>query len=328
MHEMIQSDARNIPLADQSIHCCITSPPYYGLRDYGTGTWSGGSPECDHVKSKIRTGLGLAEYSASIRGGGHKIGAVNKIRYSTVCDKCGAVREDNQIGLEDGPENYIDSLLSVFSEVYRVLKNDGTLWLNMGDSYYNKSLLGMPWRLAMAMCDMGWILRSDIIWHKPNPMPESVTDRPTKSHEYVFLMTKAMSYYYDYEAIKDPSVYPDDNRKSRSKKGQKRLPSDKIAGMRPGSKTYPKRNKRSVWTVATRPCPEAHFATFPPRLVEPMILAGCPPNGTVLDPFVGSGTVLETARNLGRNAVGLDLSLEYLALSQQRLLSSALPLLD
>jgi len=384
---------------DNVIDCVMTSPPYWGLRDY-----------------KI----------------------------------------EGQIGLEETLDEYIENLTMVFREVRRVLKDEGVMFLNMGDGYAGsggahaehhknpglskssarqgtygvgkkwtlkaKNLLGQPWLLAFALQIDGWYLRSDIIWAKPNPMPESVqgsgwyrhkvrdkkskewiecsgcekckdnngyvlrigAGRPTKSHEYLFLFTKSAKYYYDLEAIKEPSKYPDDNRKARSNKDQKRMPTETIAGVRPGSKTYPMRNKRTVWTIATQPFPEAHFAVFPEKLVEPCILAGTSEKGycaecgkpivrmvealsmqikhgpkaggygsrttdglsgtmlksaetktigwkpscscdsdtipgLVLDPFIGSGTVALVAKKLGRDYLGIELSMEYLKIIRRRL---------
>lgn len=256
-------------LPDCSVHCCVTSPPYFGLRDYGV---------------------------------------------------------DGQIGLEETPALYVERLVTVFREVRRVLRDDGTLWLNLGDSYAGgggfspnspsnlngskqtthagsikgtigvptglkpKDLIGIPWRVAFALQADGWYLRQDIIWHKPNPMPESVKDRCTKAHEYVFLLSKSQKYYFDSEAMQELSAN--------------------------GSET---RNRRSVWTVATKPYKGAHFATYPPELIRPCIQAGCPPQGTALDPFGGSGTTAQVALEEGRNAIICELNPEYLALAQQRI---------
>ena len=230
-------------LPDESVDCCVTSPPYYGLRDYGTGTWVGGDPNCPHKR--------MSKYSPNTATGHAQeelIGNVGDAIYKTVCPLCGAVREDKQIGLEETPEEYIDKLTAVFHEVKRVLKNDGTLWLNIGDSYNGsgrgrtadgevhfsalsakqgtnvgstqglitkkvidsckpKDLIGIPWMLAFSLRNDGWYLRQDIIWHKPNPMPESVKDRCTKSHEYIFLLSKKPHYYFDYEAIQEESIW-------------------------------------------------------------------------------------------------------------------------
>lgn len=236
--------------------CCITSPPYWGLRDYGT---------------------------------------------------------EGQIGAEEEPSDYICHLVAVFEQVYRVLTEDGTLWLNIGDSYTSgnrgyrapdkknpvramsyraktpdglkpKDLIGIPWRLAFALQKAGWYLRSDIIWEKPNCMPESVKDRPTRAHEYVFLFSKSLKYYYDYESVREPSG----------------------------------RNRRTIWSIPTDPFPGAHFATFPQKLVEPCILAGSQPDDWVLDPFFGSGTVGVVCEQQHRNYVGIELNPEYVNIAVER----------
>lgn len=361
-------------LPSESVHCCVTSPPYWGLRDYGTAIWEGGDPKCNHNEKELRKGVNLAQSAVSTRGGGHKIAEVGWIQYKDKCARCGAVRVDHQLGLEKTPEEYVAKMVAGFREVYRVLRNDGTLWLNLGDTYnfgksrsalscrggYEalfaesdkmsrkrtgqlkvKNLIGIPWRIAFALQADGWYLRSDIVWHKPNPMPESVTDRPTKSHEYIFLLTKSERYYYDAEAIKEPvtgGAHPRTNGKHsrmmleraagregskpnpsqaainavlhnqtsalRARNGTKRNPTKMVNGMRPrvpgvGPKTAEpgsgikanssfsaavvaltaRRNKRSVWTVATTPYKQAHFATFPPKLIEPCILAGTSAKG-------------------------------------------------
>lgn len=216
---VLQGDCLEVlkTLPDGIADCCVTSPPYYGLRDYGTGEWVGGDPECPHRR--------VSKYSdKTITGHAQKelAGNVGDAIYKSVCPLCGAVRIDKQIGLEETPEQYIDRLVAVFHEVKRVLKDDGTLWLNIGDSYCGtgdkvigckqKDLIGIPWMLAFALRADGWYLRQDIIWHKPNPMPESVKDRCTKSHEYIFLLSKKPKYYFDYEAIQEDSVCKDDRR--------------------------------------------------------------------------------------------------------------------
>ena len=289
-------------LPDQSVHTCVTSPPYFGLRDYGMA---------------------------------------------------------GQIGLEDTPDAFVARLVDVFREVRRVLRDDGTLWVNLGDSYAGyhgnknalmptsatngwtngtnensrgdkrpqdiglkqKDLLGIPWRVAFALQADGWYLRQDIIWHKPNPMPESVTDRCTKAHEYVFLLSKSDRYFFDAEAIKEPSAYPGDNRASLRDLRKEIDPfcADNGSRARTGNPTGETRNRRSVWTVATKPYAGAHFATFPPDLIEPCILAGSPVGGTVLDPFGGSGTTAGVAMRNGRNAILCELNPEYAALMPERI---------
>lgn len=306
---------------DNSIDCCVTSPPYYALRDYGTGTWVGGKPDCPHYRTSKSSDKTIT---------GHKRMQENKSPvgdaiYKDVCPLCGAIRVDNQIGLEETPQKYIERLTEVFMEVHRVLKPEGTLWVNIGDSYNGsggnhkeghkndsgfqgnigvkyggkgakvdglkpKDLIGIPWMLAFSLRNAGWYLRQDIIWHKPNPMPESVTDRCTKSHEYIFLMSKSQNYYFDFEAIQEGSI-------------------DNIG----------KRNKRDVWSVSVKPFKEAHFATYPQELIAPCILAGCPQGGIVLDPFMGSGTTAIVASKLGRDYVGIELNPEYKEMAERRI---------
>jgi hypothetical protein len=289
-----------------SVRTCVTSPPYFGLRDYGT---------------------------------------------------------ENQIGLEETPEAYVAEMVAVFREVWRVLADDGTLWLNIGDSYASfrdgkatpdttrgistgtlvpkgsaknrmastfsgskikhKDLIGIPWRLAFALQDDGWYLRSDIIWHKPNPMPESVRDRPTKSHEYVFLLTKNAKYYYDHQAVKEPATTgswdampPIGGKKQTEGNGN-----NTYSGNRPPSDGL--RNRRDVWTIATKPFKGAHFAVMPEALVEPCILAGSAEGDTVLDPFTGSGTVAVVANRHGRNFVGTELNAGYAEIARERITAAA-----
>ena len=291
-----------IELPDKSVHCCVTSPPYFGLRDYG---------------------------------------------------------EDGQIGLEDTPEQFIANMVKVFREVWRVLRDDGTLWLNLGDSYNGsggnhqphhkndtgfqgkigaekhqgqgrnisnlkpKDLIGIPWRVAFALQADGWYLRQDIIWHKPNPMPESVTDRCTKAHEYIFLLTKSRQYFFDHEAIAEPAANPNSGKSWETRKASGEPMRHGLTGAAShgvgGFQTKATRNRRSVWTVATKPFKGAHFATFPPQLIEPCILAGCPPDGTVLDPFFGAGTTGLVAQQHGRNWIGCELNPVYAEMAAKRI---------
>ena len=280
--------AKLAELPAASVHCCVTSPPYFGLRDYGC---------------------------------------------------------DGQIGLEATPDEYVCGLVAVFLEVRRVLRNDGTLWLNIGDSYCApgggfkpdapsnsgfkpKDLIGIPWMLAFALRADGWFLRQDIIWSKPNPTPESVTDRCTKAHEYLFLLSKSARYYFDADAIAEQSTYAGKivvlGDKSLSR-GQATGNNVKASGngLADSVVVSETRNKRDVWTIATQPYPEAHFATFPPALVEPCILAGCPVGGTVLDPFAGAGTTGLVADRLGRNAILIELNPEYAAMAHRRIVNDA-----
>jgi DNA modification methylase len=246
------------------VQTCVTSPPYFGLRDYG---------------------------------------------------------HEGQIGLEQTPEEYIAAMVEVFRCVRDVLADDGTLWLNIGDSYgTKKQLLGTPWRLAFALQADGWVLRQDIIWSKPNPMPESVRDRCTKAHEYIFLMSKSERYFFDSQAIKEPAKTAPASRDKAGEgyhadypKGDRFSAGERVWG------ADGKRNKRSVWEIALRPYKGAHFATFPTALVEPCILAGSRTNDIVLDPFMGSGTTAQVALQHGRQYLGCELNSEYKDLQDERI---------
>jgi DNA modification methylase len=324
-------------LPDESIDCCVTSPPYFGLRDYG---------------------------------------------------------HEGQIGLEETPEAFVAKMVEVFTEVKRVLKKEGTLWLNLGDSYAGyhgnknyslgeatpsdkpcyrenlrksmsvkkraaaitdrslplkpKDLIGIPWMVAFALRSSGWYLRQDIIWHKPNPMPESVTDRCTKSHEYIFLLSKSPKYYYDHEAIKQPFLETSVQRLSQdveNQKGSDRVPGKTNGAMKAvGHKNLMNKgltphtmhknrmngrevngtlkggaNKRSVWTVTTKPFSEAHFATFPEDLIVDCIKAGCPENGIILDPFMGAGTTAIVSSKLNRDFIGFELNPQYIEIAKKRM---------
>ena len=340
-------------LPESSVQCCVTSPPYWGLRDYGTAKWEGGDAKCDHQGKPMRT---KAQINANCGDGRDVKNATAKQFYKNICGKCGATRIDNQFGLEETPVAYVENMVAVFREVRRVLRDDGTLWLNLGDSYSgiagnnrgegagggkergeamgfgtlpkrkdlegglkHKDLAGIPWRVAFALQADGWWLRQDIIWHKPNPMPESVTDRCTKSHEYIFLLTKSAKYFYDNEAVKENSLHVGVTHRAANK--------GKAHSEEAGLDTRPKvdwttpetRNKRSVWTVATKPYKDAHFATFPPKLIEPCILAGSAADTLVLDPFSGAGTTGVVAVQHGRRYIGIELNPDYLEMSRKRI---------
>jgi DNA modification methylase len=309
---LLTGDARTVlrTLPDESVNCCVSSPPYFGLRDYGV---------------------------------------------------------EGQIGLEQSPEEYVAQIVAVFAEVRRILTKDGTLWLNLGDSFAGsgkggnryidantgrtsrnkitpkhpktpvieaikpKDLIGIPWLVAFALRADGWYLRSDIIWSKPNPMPESVTDRPTKAHEYLFFLTKSAKYFYDAAAIteervSDTNVCGPNSRANRDHVPRPFLKQDLInkgtyTGFNDrwrGHQTE-RRNKRSVWEIAPKPFPDAHFATFPPELVRPCIRAGCPVGGIVIDPFTGSGTTGEVAIEEGRRFVGVELNPKYNHMAKRRI---------
>ena len=315
---ILVGDCRDLlqTLDTASVQTCVTSPPYFGLRDYGV---------------------------------------------------------DGQIGLEQTPAEYVAKLVQVFREVRRVLRDDGTLWLNLGDSYAaqrggthmpaqtvsggeggkgdevafrgmggeqrgcahrnaskiglkHKDLIGIPWRVAFALQDDGWYLRQDIVWHKPNPMPESVRDRCTKAHEYLFLLTKSPRYYFDADAIKEASA-TNDPRRPYTSKGAKELDGRREwkSGQNRDGGDFTKRNKRSVWTVSPKPFRGAHFATFPPDLIEPCILAGSRPGDLVLDPFLGAGTTALVAERLGRRWIGCELNPEYANIARRRLEGEVAP---
>ncbi len=295
---IIQGDALTVlgGMKPQSVQTCITSPPYWGLRDYGI---------------------------------------------------------DGQLGLEETPGQYVEKMVEIFREVRRALRDDGTLWLNLGDAYAAnrknqvkdnitrdvgnylpmtvppglkpKNLIGIPWRVAFALQADGWYLRCDIIWAKPNPMPESVKDRPTKAHEYIFLMSKNQRYYYDADAIREPhqesSIIRDQAGYGAAFRGRHTMPGEN----RPHSDDHDGfnhpdgRNKRSVWTIPTKPFPGAHFAVFPPKLIEPCILAGCPEGGIVLDPFFGSGITGLVSKNCARKFIGIEINEDYIKIAKKRL---------
>jgi DNA modification methylase len=349
--EVIIGDNRQAlkELPDASVQTVVTSPPYWGLRDYGTANWTGGDESCEHIKDPSKTKkFGNDEFNKNRPS--REATKLPGYYYKDLCESCGAIFEDNQIGLEQSPDDFIEQLCIVFDEVWRVLKDDGTIWVNLGDSYAgnnsrasnngragfgnqregvfaktgeglkHKDLVGIPWRFAFAMQARGWYLRSDIIWHKPNPMPESVTDRPTKSHEYIFLMTKAPRYYYDHEAIKEDAIWAEEKRagKGRLHYDGKRQ-GEKGTGQENFVSIVDKKNKRSVWQVNVKGYKEAHFATYPTELIEPCILAGSKQGDTVLDPFSGSGTTGEVALKHGRNYIGLELNPEYAAISEKRI---------
>ena len=314
--QLYQADASNLPIPSEAVDCVVTSPPYWGLRDYETTEWSGGDPLCNHRVGRFEYPISDKQHS--------NLGSGVTFQARDICPKCGAKRSDDQLGLEPSPEAYSANLVKVFREVWRVLKPSGTVWLNLGDSFADKQLTGIPWRVAFALQADGWYLRSDIIWSKPNPMPESVRDRPTKAHEYIFLLSKNAKYYYDDKAIKEPSTTRPSGNRARQTNHQVGKPGYNFGTHIPYEPDGTGRNKRSVWEITTAHSHRdtgAHFATFPERLVEPCILAGAPIGGVVLDPFVGSGTTLVVAQRLGRLGIGVDLSDAYLELAIKRMAS-------
>jgi DNA modification methylase len=436
--QILKGDCRDVlrTLEAKSVHCCVTSPPYWGLRDYGVepSIW-GGDAKCrhdlvdsDHTEQRLRNGAegglhsgrktnklidnttckhdwedqtwyteqsaaksGAEAFSKPGPGNAERLKSVRWRRAAT-CKVCGAWR--GVFGLEPTYQLYVEHAVEVFREVHRVLRDDGTLWLNLGDSYATgggavggapgggeqgerflrmghintqpnrmpqpglkpKDLAGIPWRVAFALQADGWYLRQDIIWSKPNPMPESVTDRCTKAHEYLFLLSKNERYFYDQDAIMEPvtgstiarlsqptlldqegswrvpgktngpmkAIIPKrSGNKERKDATLRGCPESGVAGSIPWEGLT--RNKRSVWEVVVQPFGEAHFATFPPALVEPCILAGCPEGGTVLDPFGGAGTVgLVCDRLKNRNSILIDLNAEYTEMAMRRIKKDAI----
>jgi DNA modification methylase len=358
---ILGGDCREVlpTLAAGSVQCCVSSPPYWGLRDYGTAGWEGGSVWCEH---KFDHSKREAKAKNFVNGDGRATQSCtswttrSESEFHRDCP-CGARRIDAQLGLEATPEEYIEKMVAVFREVKRVLRDDGTLWVNMGDSYatggaqttgYNepdwiktggacnggvrtkvgksglkpKDLCMMPSRLALALQADGWYLRSEIVWHKPNPMPESVTDRPTKAHEMIYLLAKQERYFYDAEAIREPHI--DINHPNRGN-GEQSITKGLNQGWHGNGfpitqRNYDPRgrNKRSVWTIPTQPYSQAHFATFPEEIPKLCILAGSRVGDTVLDPFAGSGTVGRVALELGRRAVLIELNPAYVELASER----------
>jgi DNA modification methylase len=278
---LIGGDCREVlaTLPANSVHCVVTSPPYYGLRDYGTAQWAGGDAACDHQQpSGQRQDVGREQVD-----GFHGSSIVSELKtrqYRDTCGKCGATRVDRQIGLEATPDAYLAEMVAVFREVRRVMHHDAVAFINMGDSFANKQLLMMPARLALALQADGWWLRSDIIWHKPNPMPESVTDRPTGAHEHVFLLAKSARYFYDADAVRETSI-TNDPRRPYTSMGAKRLDGRETwhSGENRDGEDFSSRSLRNVWTIATAPYSAAHFATFPPALGERCIRAGTSERG-------------------------------------------------
>ena len=305
-------------LEDESVQCVVTSPPYWGLRDYGTATWEGGDENCEHLADRSKYEKNFNDSLQSTNTGTYARDIIGKWE----CPKCKAIRIDDQLGLEKTPQEYVQSLVNVFREVKRVLRDDGTVWLNLGDGYSEKQLVGIPWRVAFALQDDGWYLRQDIIWEKPNPMPESVQDRCTKSHEYIFLLTKNPKYYYDAEAIKEKGEYPAG---TKGAKGSVERFSTTLVNSRPTEyKIYNgTRNKRDVWTITTKPYSEAHFATFPTEIPELCIKAGTKQGDVVLDMFAGAGTTGLVADRLGRDSILIELNKDYTDMLEKRIYNDA-----
>jgi len=335
----------------ESIDMCITSPPYWGLRDYGTAKWEGGDINCNHIaaKEKSRYDYDLSKAQTGTHSGA-KTGT-DQAKWKKKCPSCGAIKKDSQLGLEPTFHEYIDKLVAIFDEVKRVLKDTGTCWVNLGDTYSGsgdkgdykdpkykedrngqrqslsklvmpKSLIGIPERFAIAMTDTGWIRRNTIIWHKPNCMPSSVKDRFTVDFEYLYFFSKSKKYYFEQqfdEYTAPMNRWGGDNLKADNNstwdKGTGQV-SYRDRNMRPNEQG---RNKRCVWEINTKPYKKAHFAVYPESLIETPIKAGCPKDSTVLDPFMGSGTTLKVASELGRKGIGIELNTEYIKMALKRI---------
>lgn len=275
-------------LPARSVHCMVTSPPYWALRDYGTGEWKGGDESCDH--RFYRGGRGRASSKQLSNEG-------TQWYYSSPCTRCGAKRTDSQLGGEPTVNEFISNLVAVFRAARRVLRDDGTLWLNLGDTRKGSDLVGVPWRTALAMKEDGWILRQDVIWHKPDPMPESARNRCTSSHEYLFMFAKEPGYYFDAEAIKVPGVVHPSKSFSKKYQTQTALMDRKASGNQGTGKEWEgdgKANKRDVWTISHEGYDGSHFATFPSNLVEPCVKAGTSEYGCC--PRCGAGYLREVER--------------------------------
>jgi len=295
--DILQGDSLEVlrTLPDGSVNCCVTSPPYYGLRDYGTATWEGGEPDCEH--GIVRRGHGEEKQATSAGTSRDSLAGLQS------CRKCGAVRIDQQFGLERTPS----------------IGSCGAPSRNVA-GLKPKDLIGIPWMLAFALRSSGWYLRQDIIWSKPNPMPESVRDRCTKAHEYVFLLSKSQRYRYDADTIKEQASDKGrvNGREGREEPEGARPPNSHPRTLARLDYTELGRNKRSVWSLTTQATPEAHFATFPIELPELCIKAGCPEGGTVLDPFAGAGTTGLACLKNGRNFLGIELNPAYIEIANTR----------
>ena len=337
-------------LPEKSVNMCMTSPPYWALRDYGTASWEGGSDEsCSHLKNE-----GFLKWSEKSKLAGTQTQEVYETQrqtYKEVCGKCGAKRVDKQLGLEATFDEYINKLCNIFDEVKRVLRDDGTCWVNLGDCYIGghkggsihiknskydnpdiipqfngtpkerqkgmqeKCLVGIPFRFALEMINRGWILRNTIIWHKPNCMPSSVKDRFTVDFEYIFFFSKKKKYYFEQqiEPTKAKVIEP-----RMFKDFRQVYPDGKYKGKQ-GVRRSKDRNKRTTWRICPKPFKEAHFAVYPEELCETPIKAGCPEGGIVLDPFFGAGTTGVVALKQKKKFIGIELNPEYIEIAEKRL---------
>lgn len=298
-----------------SIDCVVTSPPYYGLRDYGTGTWIGGSEACEHGAARRKTRYDYSLATSPIQDGTRTGTDAQAALYAPVCPDCGAKRSDAQLGLEETVGEYIDKLVALFVTMGPLLKQTATVWVNLGDSYIDRELTGIPWQFAFKMKQYGFTLLSDCIWYKPNPQPTSQKHRPSVDHEYIFLFAISERSYYGFEDVKLPMAGSSIARMQtpRYNGDNKGLDGNYAVNNANYSQAEKDgwRNLRTVWEISTESFPGAHYAVFPRALVRQMILAGCPEGGVVCDPFMGSGTTAVVARSLARRCLGTELKADY-----------------
>lgn len=337
---VIKGDALTVlrTFKSESINCIITSPPYWGLRDYGTATWKGGNKNCTHANAKKKSRYDYSLKSSPIQDGNRK--GTDAPRWKNICPDCGAKKIDFQLGLEPTFHEYVMRLCGIFDEAKRVLKRDGTCWVNLGDTYSikkgkvflpSKCLCQIPSRFAIEMCNRGWILRNEIIWYKPNCMPSSIKDRFTVDFEKMFFFVKNKKYRFEtqYEPMSETTINDSrfgkevktENTKDFMKANMGNKSKDPAQTRRSFKNLInkPGRNKRTVWKITTKPFKEAHFAVFPEELIETPIKAGCPIGGTVLDIFCGSGTTGVVAEKFSRKFIGIELNPNYIKIANKRI---------
>lgn len=313
---LYQGDSLSVLRAlNTAVDCVVTSPPYFGLRDYGTGRWEGGDSDCEHAAGKKKTRYDYSLATSPLQDGGRTGTDAVPGLYAGACPDCGARRVDDQIGLEATVREYLVRLVGVFMGVRRLLTPAAVVWVNLGDSYRDRELLGVPWAFATAMKGAGFTLLADVIWSKPNPQPSSVKHRPSTAHEYVFMFGVSGRNYYGYDDVKEPMAHSSHERMKSPRIGENNKSADGQFAVVSEDYTDQERegwrNMRSVWQISTEQWPGAHYAVFPRELVRRCILAGCPPKGVVLDPFIGSGTTAVVARQLARRCIGIDLNGSY-----------------
>lgn len=341
-------------IPDESIDCIVTSPPYWGLRDYGTAQWKEGDIDCNHINYSVIGGQNECSKKQ------HSNKGTQLIQYINVCKRCGAKRIDFQLGIENTFQEYINNLCIIFDEIKRILKRSGTLWVNLGDTYSStsagnptksglfektnnpsqnhqerkdtsktgvtqKSLCQIPSRFAIEMCERGWILRNEIIWEKPNAMPSSIKDRFTVNYEKIFFFTKNKKYYFNQqlEPLAESSIKSKNYKLNQTthKGASKSAVNVQLGNMPRGNRFVPEKgkNKRCIWKIPTKPFKDAHFATYPIELIRTCISAGCPEKGIILDPFFGSGTTAIEAINQNKHYIGIELNPEYIEIANKRI---------